>query len=177
MGDSKKLFKEYITRIKIFIKSFNQARSRILYSIFGNLFPIILGPFVLFFIKENFCYSELLTSQNLIIYSATFAISSMFIWKSYSSNKKDLDGMLFYIILILIITSLFAVSYVDYFHKEIFNIVTKSVFVFTIFLYTYQEIYTVYIINKNPDIKDERKRDIKDLENDFDKLNTNGDGE
>ena len=164
-----KLFKLLITRVKIFFIAFRQARTRILYSIFGNLFPLLLGPIILFFIKEDFKYSELLASQNLIIYSATFAISSMFIWKKNTTDKNDFEGMLGYIILILVITILFAVSYTNYFHKNIFDYVTIGVFIFSILLYTYQEIRTGYLINQNGNMKDERKKDYQNLSDDFDK--------
>lgn len=165
----KKLYKHLTIKLQNVLKAFLQAKTKILYSVFGNLFPIILGPIVLFFIKEDFNFHELLVSQNLIIYSATFAISSMFIWKKNSSDKNDFEGMLGYIILILIITLLFAISYTKYFHKDIFDYTTKGIFIFSILLYSFQEIRTGYLINQNGNIKDERLKDYKNLDDEFDK--------
>jgi hypothetical protein len=145
-------------RLQLLHAAFNQSRSKILYSIFGNLFPLILGPVILYFIKEDFKYSDLLAAQNLIIYSATFAISSMFIWKKNTSGNSY-EMLLVYIFLILIITVFFAVSYINYTHKEIFNILTIVVFVFSILLYAGQEIYSGYLINRQEPIRGGRERD------------------
>lgn len=75
----------FLIRIK---DAFVLSLDRIAYSIFGNLFPLFLGSLILVFIKEEFHISELLSPQNLIIYSATFSVSSLYIWRNNGEIKK-----------------------------------------------------------------------------------------
>lgn len=161
----------FLIRIK---DAFVLSLDRIAYSIFGNLFPLFLGPLILVFIKEEFHISELLSPQNLIIYSATFSVSSLYIWRNNGEIKKnDSFGILFYIIIIIIITIMFAVSYLETKNNtDLFELLSKILFGFTVFLYGIQEIKKSYIIlldSNNKAIK-EQKSQYKSLEDKFNNL-------
>jgi len=152
------------------VEAIKLSGSKIFFSILGNLFPIYTGALFLTFLKEDFKLSELTSGQNLIIFSATFIISSFYLWKKNSKENDGFLGMIIHILLILFITILFTVSYLeDYHNKDLFNSLTIYVFITSIIVYVFYEIRNTFksLVGNN---EKERKKDFKDLDKKFDEL-------
>lgn len=157
--------------ITIWKDSIKTSLPKIFYSVIGNLFPILFGSILLFFLKPDFNINELLTGQNLLIFSATFTVSSLYLWKKNSEKNQGHFMLLVYFLLGSVISIFFAISYLPLMaNKDWFESIVWKVFFFAVLLYCFFEIYENYLALSNQNIQKTRKHDQENLLDEFDKL-------
>lgn len=163
--------KDFLLTLPVWGRAFVQSIGRLTYSILANFFPLYAGAFFLFFYQDDFKLRELLTTQNLSIYSATFVVSSLYLWYQTTEKRRSYSGLTMHLILLIAVVIVFILSYLSPVAKEnLLYPATCLVFLCAILLYIYYEVCFVYIglnVNGTAALKEEEK---KRLDDDFDKL-------
>ena len=118
---------------------------KIFFSAFGRFFPILIGGIYLNFSKENFDFYSMLNTNVLIIFSATFIISSFYLWKKSTENSSGVLGLIFHVLMILLITILFILSYSEKIHnEEKYDCLITWTFWVSILFYIFYEVFFEY---------------------------------
>lgn len=137
-----------------------------LFSIFGNFFPIYFGALSLYFLKKDFTLSELLHPLSYAIYGATFTVSSAFLWYKSQTTKSYL-GFIFILVLFAAITVFFIISNtIEIQNKETFSKLSLYLFIFTVLKYLFHEFMSSYY-QVNSSYTDNREKDYEDLRNEI----------
>jgi hypothetical protein len=152
-------------------KAIKDAWKRIVFSLIGKVLPIYLGFGILFFFPKNILiegvtYPNLFKPVTLIVYSATFFISAIFLWFK-NLKRKDFILLLFFFIFYMTITALFVLSYIkDIQNKDYYQKLCEYTCLASICLYVYHEIKNSYYI-VNTEFEESRDEDLKKLKGKF----------
>ncbi len=102
----KKLWDSLIFWIKILFKIFPD----LLFKVCGNLFPFYIGAFILLIFAPD-SISKIFDPQSFILYSSTFVFSAIYLW--HKNKSRGLLMLLFFILISVIISILYAFSYTN----------------------------------------------------------------
>ena len=147
------------------------AGIKILFTLIGNFFPIYFGYGILFFLptkllNENSNFEELLKPVALIVYSATFFISAIFLWFK-NLESKQYFALIFFFIFYMSISGLFVLSYIKDIQNQSFYLeLCKYICITSICIYIFQEIKNSFY-ELNNDFQNNRNNDFENLRNNF----------
>ena len=126
--------KEIKSNLKSWVDIFWQILPDLLFKIAGNLFPLYMGWIVLkIFQPSN--VNAVFDPTSFILYASTFLFSTIYLW--YKTNKKGLLFLLFLLVLAIIISLLYANSFIN--NKNEFKYQSYFIFIITIIVYVIYE--------------------------------------
>lgn len=161
-------FKDFLEKL---CKAIKDAYIRIVFTLIGNFFPIYFGYGVLYFLPKNILnddanFENLFKPVALIVYTATFFISAIFLWFRNLKSKQYITLIIFFIFY-MSISGLFILSYIKNIENQsLYLMVCKNVCLLSISTYIYQEIKSSFY-EVNNDFQDKRKDDFNNLKKSF----------
>jgi uncharacterized membrane protein len=130
--------KQSLSNIKFWLRIFLQIFPDILYKVLGNLFPLYIGALVLLIVDKT-SIPKIFDAQAFFIYSSTFLFSSMYLWFNNTNgnnrNKTEVLFLLFFFLLGIILSILYAFTFVK--TREEFDFQTWAFILFAISVLTY----------------------------------------
>jgi hypothetical protein len=161
-------FKDFLEKLW---KAIKNGGIKILFTLIGNFFPIYFGYGILYFLpskilSEDANFDNLFKPVALIVYSATFFISAIFLWFKNLESKQYVTLIVFFIFY-MSISGLFVLSYIkDIKNQDFYLVVCKAICWLSIGIYVFQEIKNSYYeVNNN--FQDYRDDDFQNLRNNF----------
>ena len=165
---------EFLNKLSDFIKLcfdiFIEIWADLLFKIAGNLFPLYIGAFILLLVDRSLI-NKVFDPVSFILYSSTFLFSSMYLWYKTLDvkNKNGLIVFLFFLLFAIIISLMYAFTFIKRDNKFDLNFWSYIVFTVCLFFYIIYEFISYFKVNKS-NFRTESDNDYKSFKDSYRKI-------